>query len=147
MPLKGIRDIQLFRDLLAPGERSAVFALQSRTRSFYAGPLGLHFFYLNIGRQGHPALARIDVPRWVVEGAGMLDMLHAVLVEQCRVMGSRPYPYLLHRAHETALVTLQEREQVTQMILQELYRQQVEVQDKSNKQSAKNLPGRRKAPR
>ena len=49
-----------------------------------------------------------------------LDSLQAVLVDQCRILGTRPYPYLLHRAHETAVVSLEEKEQVTQMIVLEL---------------------------
>jgi hypothetical protein len=54
-------------------------------------------------------------------------------------MGSRPYPYLLHRAHETAVVTQEEKAQVTQMIALELRRRGVEVGEQSYKQSAKGL--------
>jgi hypothetical protein len=74
----------------------------------------------------------------------MLDALHAVLVNQCRIMGNRPYPYSLHRAHEAALVTQEEKEQVTQMITLELRRRGIEVEGTSYKQSAKDLPGRTK---
>ena len=59
-------------------------------------------------------------------------------------MGPRPYPYLLHRAHEVALVSLQEKEQVTQMIARELHQRGVPVGQRSYKQSAKALPGRRR---
>ena len=72
----------------------------------------------------------------------MLDFLHATLVQQCRVMGSRPYPYVLHRAHEAAVVKLEEKDQVTQMIVNELHRRGVEVGEMSNKQVAKDLGGR-----
>jgi hypothetical protein len=58
------------------------------------------------------------------------------------VMGSRPYPYVLHRAHEAALVKLEEKDQVTQMIVNELQRRGVEVGEMSYKQSAKDLRGR-----
>jgi hypothetical protein len=58
------------------------------------------------------------------------------------MMGSRPYPYLLHRAHETAVVTLDDREQVTQMIALELRRRHVEVGEVSQKQGSKDLGGR-----
>jgi hypothetical protein len=63
-------------------------------------------------------------------------------VHQCRAMGSRPYPYLLHRAHETALVSFQDRAQVNQMLAAERHRGGVPVDEASNKQSAKDLPGR-----
>ena len=141
-PLPGVTDIALYRELIPAGERSALFALQSQPAKSYTGPLALHFFYLNVGRPGAPYLARVEVPAWVAEDQSMLDNLHATLIEQVRIMGSRPYPYLLHRAHETAVVSYQEREQVTQMITQELRTQGVTVGELSAKQSSKELGGR-----
>jgi len=141
-PFRGVSDFYLFRDLLQPGERSAIFALQSRSAKSYPGQLALHFFYLNTGRPGSPWLARVEIPAWVAQNSQMLDTLQAALVQQCRAMGSRPYPYLLHRAHETAVVTLEERDQVTQMIVMELRRRGVQVGEESYKQSAKGLQGR-----
>lgn len=141
-PLRGVRDADLYQDLLEPGERSPVYALQSQSSRNYTQALALHFFYLNVGRPGKPALARVEIPAWVVDDRAMLDGLHAVLVSQCRMMGSRPYPYLLHRAHETALVSLQEKEQVTQMIALELRRRGVQVGEISHKQAHKQLAGR-----
>jgi hypothetical protein len=141
-PLRGATDISLYRHRLSPGERSAVFALQSQSAGQYEGALSLHFFYLNVGRPGHPWLARVEVPAWVAGDQHRLDALHAVLVNQCQVMGTRPYPYLLHRAHEAALVSLKEKEQVTAMISLELRNQQVEVGESSSKQASKDLSGR-----
>lgn len=141
-PLRGVTDFWLFRKLLQPGERSAVFAIQSKSAKSYPDDLALFFFYLNVGLPGRPWLARVEVPAWVVKNPQLLDDLHAVLVEQCRIMGRRSYPYLLHRAHETAVVTMQEKEQVTQMILQELRRRGVEIGETSDKQAFKDLQGR-----
>lgn len=141
-PFRGVSDHLLFRELLGPGERSAVFALQSQSTSRYRGALALHFFYLNVGRPGHPWLARVEIPAWVAGDRQKLDQLHAILMDQCRMMGSRPFPYLLHRAHETAVVTFEERDQVTQMIALELRNQGLEVDEPSYKQSAKELEGR-----
>jgi len=142
LPLRGVTDFELFKSLLAPGERSAVFEIQSKSAAQYRDQIALHFFYLNVGREEHPWLARVEVPAWVVADTQMLDNLHAALVEQCRIMGSRPYPYLLHRAHEAAVVSLQEKEQVTQMIAIELRRRGVVVGEQSYKQAAKDLSGR-----
>ena len=147
-PLLGVTDRALFaygnESLLKPGHRSAVFSIQSSSAKNYPGVLSLHFFYLNAGRDAsHPHIARVEIPRWVADDASMLGLLHAVLVDQCRVMGARPYPYLLHRAHETAVVSNEEKFQVEQMLTQELRRQGVDVEDGSNKQSAKDLPGRK----
>lgn len=137
-PLRGVIDRQLFQRLLAPGERSAVFAIQSRSGQHYLHELALHFFYLNVGRAGRPWLARVEIPAWVAVDNERLDGLQAVLVRQCQILGSRPFPYLIHRAHEAAVVSLEEKEQVLQMITNELYRRGVEVEGVSSKQFAKD---------
>ncbi len=140
-PLRGVTDRWLY-NFLPPGHRSAVFGLQSSSRSHYKGDLSLHFFYLNVGEESHPALVRVEFPRWVAEDAGKLGLLHFALLEQCRMMGARPYPYILHRAHEIAVVKLEEKERVGQMLELELRRAGTEVEPGSNKQSAKDLPGK-----
>lgn len=147
-PLRGVSDRWLFGDkenpLLKPGQRSAVFKIQSSSDKRYTGILTLHFFYLNVGTDGHPYPVRVEVPKWVVDDKEKLDLLHAVLVEQCRMMGSRPYPYLLHRAHETAVVKHEEKQQIEQMLTMELRKNNEDVDDGSYKQSAKDLPGKTK---
>ncbi len=142
-PFKGVTDRELYRDMLQPGERSAIFAIQSRSSTPYQGELGLHFFYLNVGKVGHPYLARVEIPAWVVEDQSKLDNLHAVLVSQCRMIGARAYPYLLHRAHETAVVSLEDKEQVTQMIIHELQMRGLEGSGLSAKQYNKDVSGTR----
>jgi hypothetical protein len=138
-PLSRVSDYYLFQDLLAPGERSAVFAIQSSSKRDFRGALELHFFYLNVGRVEHPWLVRVEIPRWVAQDCDLLFPLHATLVSQCRQMGSHAYPYVLHRAHEVALVTLEEKQQILDMIAAELYRQGVEMGEKSQKQALKDL--------
>ena len=142
-PLKGVTDRQLLGDNLAPGERSAVFAIQSRSSQPYQGELGLHFFYLNVGKARKPYLARVEVPGWVVADEIMLNSLHAVLVSQCQMIGARAYPYLLHRAHETAVVSMEDKEQVTQMIVNELRKKGLDVSGASAKQFNKDIVGKR----
>ena len=145
-PLRGVSDRWLYGErenpLLPPGHRSAVFKIQSSSDKNYKGVLELHFFYLNVGTQGHPWPVRVEIPRWVVDDREKLDLLHGVLVEQCRMMGSRPYPYLLHRAHETAVVKNEEKQQIEQMLAMELRKNNEDVDDGSYKQSAKDLQGR-----
>ena len=145
-PLRGVSDRWLFgekeKPLLPPNHRSAVFGIQSSSEKNYRGGLSLHFFYLNVGTHGHPWPVRVEVPKWVADDKDKLDLLHGVLVEQCKMMGNRPYPYLLHRAHETAVVKHEEKEQIEQMLSQELRRQGEEMDEKSPKQTEKDLPGR-----
>lgn len=147
-PLRGVTDRWLFGEqknpLLPPGHRSAVFKIQSSSEKSYKGVLELHFFYLNVGTERHPWPVRVEIPKWVADDKSGLDLLHAVLVQQCRMMGSRPYPYLLHRAHETAVVKNEEKQQIEQMLAMELRRNNEEVDEGSNKQSAKDLKGRTK---
>jgi hypothetical protein len=143
-PLRGVTDTDLYRERLEAGERSAVFAIQSRSLEDYRGDLALRFFYLNVGPSDDPWLARVEVPAWVVADPHKLNNLHAVLINQCRIMGGRPYPYLLHRAHETAVVTLDEKEQLTLMIKNELQRNKVRVGRESYKQALKQTTKRRR---
>jgi len=147
-PLRSVSDRWLFggqkNPLLPPGHRSAVFGIQSNSEKKYTGVLALHFFYLNVGSEGHPWPVRVEIPKWVADDKTKLDLLHSVLVEQCRMMGSRPYPYLLHRAHETAVVKMEEKQQIEQMLAMELRNQDEEMDEGSNKSSAKGLAGRTK---
>ena len=142
-PLHGVTDRELYEQLLLPGERSAVFAIQSQSARQYRAALALHFFYLNVGTADEAYLARVEVPEWVVAEPARLDMLHAILVSQCRILGARPYPYLLHRAHETAVVSYTEKDQVTQMIVSELLRRGLPVRGRSYKQIAKDAGNRK----
>lgn len=140
--LRGVTDRWLYGRILKAGHRSAVFGLQSGSRVHYTGNLSLHFFYLNVGDEKHPSLVRVEIPKWVADDEEKLNMLHAVLLDQCRVMGAKPYPYILHRAHEVAVVRLEEKQQVEQMLELELRKSGAEMDEKSSKQSAKDLPGR-----
>lgn len=141
-PLQGVLDADLFGALLQPGERSAVFAIQSQSAASYRDLNALYFFYLNVSTTEDADLARVEVPAWVAQSPISIDQLHSVLVSQCRILGSRPFPYLLHRAHETAVVRLEEKDQVTQMIIMELQKRGLRVRRISNKQAAKNLRSR-----
>ncbi|NMB89213.1 MAG: DNA double-strand break repair nuclease NurA, partial [Chloroflexi bacterium] len=142
-PFHGVADIDLFHDRLGPGERSAVFAIQSSSASSFTGRLALHFFYLNVGRPGKPYLTRVEMPAWVANDPGLLDRLHSALVGQCLQMGSRPFPYAIHRAHEVAVVTREEKEHLQSMIVAELMRAGIWATETSNKQFHKDNSGNR----
>ncbi|MFN3741618.1 MAG: DNA double-strand break repair nuclease NurA [Anaerolineales bacterium] len=145
-PLRGVSDRWLFGEpkhpLLRSGERTAVFGLQSRSREFYRHEIALHFFYLNVGSEEHPWPVRVEVPAWVAQEKSLLDLLHVALLEQCRLMGARPYPYLLHRAHEIAVVTWEEKSQLENLLAIELRGQGQEVDEASAKQSGKDASRR-----
>ncbi len=141
-PLLGLTDLDLYGELLAPGERSAVFRIESTSREVFKGPLALTFFYLNVGREKHPQIARVELPLWAAETPARLESLHAHLAAQCRLTGAHPYPYLLHRAHEVAVVRLDERQKLESMIQMELGDHDDQPLERSAKQANKDLPGR-----
>lgn len=140
--LRGVSDLWLFRQLLAAGRRSAVFGLQSSSRAHYKGGSALHFFYLNTSRDKNANLVRVEIPAWVAQDEMKLNLLHAALISQSRILGARPYPYILHRAHEIAVVKFDDKKQVEQMLAMEFRRVGVEVGELSNKQATKDLPGK-----
>ena len=140
----GVSDADLYLKLLQPGQRSAVFAIQSPSSSKYRGVSALHFFYLNVGRKDRSHVARVEIPAWVAEDRSKLDILHAALLQQCRVMGGKAYPYLLHRAHEIAVVTRDDRDLLTELLIKERARHGLGWSEVSNKQYYKDLPGRKR---
>lgn len=146
--LGGVRDIDLFLEVLQPAERSAVFAIQSSSAEKFNqrlnGQMALHFFYLNVGTLSKPWLVRVELPAWVSRQSELVDLLQATLLQQCRQMGIKAYPYALHRAHEVALVSFQEKVQLQEMIEAEMRRAGLEVGVGSYKQSHKDLAGRRR---
>jgi len=141
-PFAGVTDLQLFESILNPGERSAVFKLQSSSADAFANKKALHFFYINVGSVGQPALARVEVPLWVVEDPHAMSLLQSVLVEQSHQAGSRPYPYPLIRAHEIAVVKMDDHNQISEMIEQELLNRGLPPTLNSNKQSHKQHQAR-----
>ena len=142
-PFSGVTDTALFSQTLQPGQRSALFRIQSRNSKKYEDDLALHFFYLNVGdRENQNDLVRVEMPAWVAENVSMLNDLHAVIVQQCAVLGSRRYPYIIHRSHEVAVVTKDERIQLERMIALEFIRRGLSVGEVSHKQGTKDLPGR-----
>lgn len=142
-PLAGVRDHHLYAGLLQPGQRSAVFAIQSPGSSrfgSYNPNLAPCFFYLNAGQGSRSGLARVEMPRWAALRPALVDTLHAALLQQCRQSGSQPYPYALHRAHEIALVSREEKEHIQEMIVRAARNAGLAVGEKSHKQALKDLP-------
>ncbi len=142
-PLRWVLDAHLFSRILEPGERSSVFKIQSKYSGKFPGELALHFFYINVGDERGDHLARVEIPEWVAESKDMLARLHSALVTQARPLGSRPYPYAIHRAHEVAIVHQDEKQQINDMLAQEYRRLGLNPGDRSNKQIAKDHSGKR----
>ena len=99
----GLRDRDVFAEVLQEGERSALFVSTSSILKEY-GPHEVRFYYVNVGEE----LARIEVPKWVSDDPALLDLSHALVLDQCR--RGQGYPVALSEAHEHAVVTGADRE-------------------------------------
>ena len=100
----GLPDRDIFNRLLSDGERSAVFYSRSSIIERY-GPHKVCFFYVRLDDE----VARIEVPLWVADSSELLEMVHALVVEQCRK--GFGYPVALSEAHEQAVVSGADRAQ------------------------------------
>ncbi len=140
-PFNQVRDLDLFTSILQPGQRSALFELSSPVTRKMSGQLSFYFFYLCLGNAANKSMARIEIPGWVAENPALLDMLQSVLLHQASQLGGQPYPYVLHRAHEVALVTYEEKERIETMLVQELMKQGHQTRGKSAKSGYKSQVG------
>jgi len=109
-------DRKLFDGLLQDGERSDIFESKSVILSRYLEH-NIQFFYMNVGGE----IARIEAPQWVMRDAEMLELVQAVIYDQCqRSGGYPPYPPALQEAHEQAVIGTAERRLVEELVEQAL---------------------------
>lgn len=141
---KGISDAVLLSRLLKahPGERSAVFQLISKPDKTTDKSLDVYFFYLNVGQPQQPNLVRIEFPAWVANSPERVDLLHAAVYNEVRVLETHPYPYILHRAHELAVIHFDEYAEVERLLSEEYLQQGIPIGMQSNKEANKILSGR-----
>jgi hypothetical protein len=140
--VKDLPDTLLMEKVLGAGERSAILELHSTSSIHYEGSLRVHFFYLNVGRPDNPYIVRVEIPAWVAGKPAQVSLLQNILLEQCGLMNRRPYPYLLHRAHEEAVVHFDEKEQLQSTLAVALQREGLGCSQPSHKLAAKELQKR-----
>lgn len=62
-------------------------------------------------------VVRIEAPQWVMRDGRMLDLVHALVCDQCRRSPDYPpYPPALQEAHEQAVITTAERRLVEELV-------------------------------
>ncbi len=132
---RGLSDRDLFAGFLQPGQRSKLFVNLSPPNETFARQDAANevcFFYLHAGQ----GIARVDIPRWVAEDEKAVSAVHALLVDQCRILGD--YPYILARADEIAVVGHRDHEELDFAI--ELLMQKQGIHSAATaKQGGKNL--------
>jgi len=106
----GVRDRDLFANILAPGERSALFTSQSKIVKDHYGGHWVYFFYIRVDDE----IARVELPQWVAQDENLLNLTHALVLDQCR--RGQGYPVALSEAHEQAVVTGVDRESFWQLV-------------------------------
>ena len=106
----GVRDRDLFYDILAPGERSALFTSQSSIVEKHYGGHWVYFFYVRVDDE----IARVEIPQWAARDENLLELTHALVLDQCR--RGQGYPVALSEAHEQAVVTGVDRENFWQLV-------------------------------
>ncbi|MBV9329018.1 MAG: DNA double-strand break repair nuclease NurA [Chloroflexi bacterium] len=118
--LRGLSDAQILRGGLDRWERTGLFRVRSNVHDpYYTRHHRVHFFMLNTGDE----IARVEFPEWVARDQSLLNLLHAVLVDQCtKGFG---YPAVLARADDRAVISLGDRDVLDTLVQQELARQGV----------------------
>jgi hypothetical protein len=56
----------------------------------------------------------VEIPRWVAENEELLDLTHALVLDQCR--RGQGYPVALAEAHEQAVVTGANKEEFWRLV-------------------------------
>lgn len=100
---EGVRDADLFAEILCEGERSAVFGSTSTILDAYKQH-SVCFFYLHVGVE----IARCEIPQWVADDPDLLEAAHALCLDQARK--GFGYPVALAEAHEQAIVRNAEKD-------------------------------------
>jgi hypothetical protein len=130
-----LTDIDLYELFLQPGDRSAVFAEISQHNSAFRrrDPENeVCFFYLRTG-EGKGQLARVDIPMWVARDETTVSAVHALIYDQCQILGN--YPYVITRADEIAVVGKRDQEELENRIALRLAEQGIDTTMTSKQQS------------
>ncbi len=131
--LRGLQDHHLFHDRLEQGQRSAVFLSRSEVLAQY-GEHRIVAFYVHVGSE----VGRVEMPEWVATQPDWLDLVHAVVLDQCEKGGG--YPIILQEAHQRAVVRMQEKDVFHRILAQTLRQSGGAVPSYSGKAASKRAP-------
>ncbi len=124
----GVRDRELFSEILAAGERSALFITRSKIIKRYGEHL-VHFFYVKLDDE----VARVEVPQWVALNEDLLNLTHSLVLDQCR--RGQGYPVALSEAHEQAVVTGADRENFWTLVESSLVEEKMPISTSAKSRS------------
>lgn len=124
----GLFDRDIFWERLAVGQRSAVFGSRAPVMEHYRQHR-VGFFYLRLENE----IARVEVPTWVARDRQRLDLVHAVVLDQCRL--GFGYPVALAEAHEQAVVSGADRDHFWDLVERALHRDGVSADPSAKSRS------------
>ena len=107
--IEGVKDRDIFNELLQPGERSPVF-VRNTTPGHTNIATDIAFFYLNSGNE----IVRIEMPYWSVEHNDIIELAHGTSLDQSK--RGPGYPTVLIEAHEQAIVRTADRESFVELV-------------------------------
>lgn len=128
----GIFDRDLYSEILGSGERSMMYTTSSRISGTYYAGNEVNFFYLNVGEE----IGRVEVPSWIAEDTSSVEMVHSLILDQCR--RGQGYPIGLMEAHEQAVLESSDRNYFLELVEDTLQSRGVTVQS-SEKSRSKRL--------
>jgi len=97
-----LKDSIVYGDRLKGGRRSVLFTSGSKILAEYREH-DIRAFYMDSGKE----IVRIEIPEWVAADTELLNLTHAVCLDQAQK--GRGYPVALAEAHEHAVVRSPER--------------------------------------
>lgn len=113
--LDGLTDTALFKERLAPGQRTGLFFSQSKILDHYRDHK-VGFFYLHAGRE----IARVELPAWAARDEAAISLVQTVVLDQANK--GQGYPVALAEAHEQAVVKGADREAFFRLVTEALVR-------------------------
>lgn len=126
-------DRQIFADMLAKAERSALFKSGVGAASAISSNQQICFCYLNVGSE----IARLEFPLWLAADAQMCDQALAIVLSQAdKGLG---YPVSLAEAHNLAVIRAAEKERFFQLMANHMIDRGIKKISLSAKESRKRL--------
>ena len=131
--IRGVEDGELFARCLEVGQRSALFRSRSSVLKRYGEHTVLAFYLRLEGEVG-----RVELPAWVADQPGWVDLIHAVLLDQCDKGAG--YPIILQEAHERAVVRAAEKEMFYGLLARQVRAGGAPLPTYSGKAASKRAP-------
>ena len=111
-----LRDATFWGDLLAPGQRGALWESNLHILDLYDESERVYFCYVNVGTE----IARIEVPAWVAQDDSLFDQSLSIMLSQ--VYKGYGYPVALAEAHNQAVVRGGDRARFFALLEQQMIR-------------------------